>query len=484
MLNPNRQLDSWGPVDGVILYTGFWLLPTAGLSGDRWGEYWPELVGLYERARVSYYWEKAAIETQGAHAIIHAILPDSRRHKLWRAYQKRLTDLRVQAKKISRVTARTPLNTVARSAGQWYETLVDTWSLTNVFELANFAAPAWLRKKISSFVPKDEIDSALEILLAPTRLSFHQQSELELLRLLVAGSGRTLQPRLTAYSQQWHWLANNYYESKKLTASYFHNQVRHLTRAQIKLKIKEIENYTRGQRAHKRQIIKKYSLPPAIAKMADTLAFSIWWQDQRKAVVLWSHTYLDILTRWASQHWHLNFKDILYYTAEEWRDLFTKQALVPGRVIRDRKKFCVVHMHDSRFDIYTGARAKRVMAPILRAGHAQNNRHPINTVSGTAVSRSVGLVTGRVRLLKSAREINKMRSGEILVAPMTSPDYIVAMRKARAIITDVGGLMSHAAIVSRELGIPAVVGTKVATQVLRDGDWVEVDAGRGIVRKM
>ena len=77
-----------------------------------------------------------------------------------------------------------------------------------------------------------------------------------------------------------------------------------------------------------------------------------------------------------------------------------------------------------------------------------------------------------------------MKDGEILVAPMTSPDYIVAMRKASAIVTDVGGLMSHAAIISRELGIPCIVGTKIATQVLKDGDLVEVDANKGIIKKL
>ena len=71
-----------------------------------------------------------------------------------------------------------------------------------------------------------------------------------------------------------------------------------------------------------------------------------------------------------------------------------------------------------------------------------------------------------------------------MVATMTFPNFIPAMEKAAAIITDEGGLLSHAAIVSREMGIPCVVGTKIATQVLKDGDRVEVDANKGIVRKL
>jgi phosphohistidine swiveling domain-containing protein len=79
---------------------------------------------------------------------------------------------------------------------------------------------------------------------------------------------------------------------------------------------------------------------------------------------------------------------------------------------------------------------------------------------------------------------HEFQPGEILLAPMTSPEYVFAMRKAAAVITDAGGLTSHAAIVSRELGIPCIVGTKVATKVFKDGDRVEVDITKGIARRI
>lgn len=95
------------------------------------------------------------------------------------------------------------------------------------------------------------------------------------------------------------------------------------------------------------------------------------------------------------------------------------------------------------------------------------------------ISASPGIGTGRVVILKSPKEINKISTGDVLVAPMTSPDYVPAMKKASAIITDQGGMTSHAAIVSRELGIPCVVGTKVATSTLKEGWIVSVDGKRG-----
>jgi pyruvate,water dikinase len=92
-------------------------------------------------------------------------------------------------------------------------------------------------------------------------------------------------------------------------------------------------------------------------------------------------------------------------------------------------------------------------------------------------------VRGRVKVCAGFKEAAaKIRSGDILVCPMTTPDYVPSMKRARAIITDEGGITCHAAIIARELKIPCVVGTKIATQVLRDGDKVEVDAGKGIIR--
>ena len=92
-----------------------------------------------------------------------------------------------------------------------------------------------------------------------------------------------------------------------------------------------------------------------------------------------------------------------------------------------------------------------------------------------------GMATGVVRVLVSPADASKLQPGEILVAAMTSPDWVPLMRRAAAVITDAGGMTSHAAIVSRELGIPCVVGTRLATSVLHDGMTVTVNARDGTV---
>jgi pyruvate,water dikinase len=94
---------------------------------------------------------------------------------------------------------------------------------------------------------------------------------------------------------------------------------------------------------------------------------------------------------------------------------------------------------------------------------------------------SPGVAGGRVTLVSSMKDVGKVQSGDIMVTKMTNPDMVPAMRKVAGIVTDEGGMTCHAAIVSRELGTPAVVGTKKATSVLKEGQMVTIDGEKGLV---
>ncbi len=99
----------------------------------------------------------------------------------------------------------------------------------------------------------------------------------------------------------------------------------------------------------------------------------------------------------------------------------------------------------------------------------------------TGLAAAPGIVAGRVRVLQSPAEGDTFEAGEILVAPMTNPDWVPVIRRAGALVTDSGGTTCHAAIVARELGVPCVVGARGATAVLHDGELVTVDATNGVV---
>jgi pyruvate, water dikinase len=119
--------------------------------------------------------------------------------------------------------------------------------------------------------------------------------------------------------------------------------------------------------------------------------------------------------------------------------------------------------------------------PVTAAGGQAASGTEPGVVLVQGLAASAGRASGAVRVLQSPDQGDWLQAGEVLVAPMTSPDWVPTMRRAAAIVTDGGGMTCHAAIVSRELGVPAVVGARVATTVLRDGELVTVDGAEGTV---
>lgn len=158
-----------------------------------------------------------------------------------------------------------------------------------------------------------------------------------------------------------------------------------------------------------------------------------------------------------------------------------QRALRTGRVdrvtINRRLRFCVHYCERNREMIFTGAAARKLAR--------EAERRPVGAVTElVGQTACIGLATGIVKIIIRPNDMHKMRKGDILVSIATDPDIVPAMKKASAIVTEQGGVTSHAAIVSRELNIPCIIGTKIATRVLKDGDRVEVDATKGIVRRI
>ena len=120
------------------------------------------------------------------------------------------------------------------------------------------------------------------------------------------------------------------------------------------------------------------------------------------------------------------------------------------------------------------------------AGRPVTTPVPVRAASGgellvRGLGASPGIAAGPVRVLSSPAEGGQLIAGEVLVAPMTNPDWLPTLRRAAAVVTDSGGVTCHAAIASRELGVPCIVGTHDATSRLHDGQEVTVDGTRGTV---
>ena len=211
------------------------------------------------------------------------------------------------------------------------------------------------------------------------------------------------------------------------------------------------------------------------------MSFCIWWQDQRKFYIFRANYYIDLFLKEFSSRSGVDFNDLHYYNYKEILLLIdNKKSVSQNELNKHCQYFLFLHSKKrNSLEYFSGAEVKNFIQPYTEIAVDKN----LTQIKGLVVSRGK-TVTARVKILYTSKEADKIKKGEVLVAPMTSPDYIIAIKKAGAIITDEGGITCHAAIVSRELGIPCIVGTKIATQVLKDGDLVEVDANHGWVRKI
>jgi phosphohistidine swiveling domain-containing protein len=188
-----------------------------------------------------------------------------------------------------------------------------------------------------------------------------------------------------------------------------------------------------------------------------------------------SHAALEKLG-YISKKRGLDYSDAYWLTPDEFLD-FAEGRLSPLQEnIDDRKKAFGLVTVDNENIILTGEKLSDVLNVFL---DKYDNVKEIN-----GISASKGIARGKVKIVLSPFDIYKVKEGDIMVAPETTPDFVPAVQRAKAIITDMGGIISHAAIISREFGIPCVVGTRNATKVLKDGDYIELDANKGTVKKL
>ncbi len=163
-------------------------------------------------------------------------------------------------------------------------------------------------------------------------------------------------------------------------------------------------------------------------------------------------------------------------TPKELGDYFAGNISIEDPEFQGRLPYAVYGLDVASNTVQVIADVDKKLKKVIEAAHDTT----IREFKGSVAFK--GLVKGVVRVVNSESELSKMNEGEVLVSISTNPALMPAIIKCSAIVTDEGGIGCHAAIIARELKKPCVIGTKIATQVLKDGDVVEVDADSGIVR--
>jgi rifampicin phosphotransferase len=163
--------------------------------------------------------------------------------------------------------------------------------------------------------------------------------------------------------------------------------------------------------------------------------------------------------------------DVLHLRLEELEELGDPATLAPAVAERIR---AVVRARSAR-------RAELAGVPLIAPSVLFPGRAPRGDALVSGTPASGGLATGPVRVIRDTADFGRLRGGDVLVCPYTNPAWTPLFQRAAAVVVDTGGIGSHAAIVAREYGIPAVMGSATGTSVLTDGQVVTVDGDTGLV---
>lgn len=275
----------------------------------------------------------------------------------------------------------------------------------------------------------------------------------------------------------YHWLQNDYMVVRRLDERYFLAKIRSLLvdRAEQKQERQDLAD-VRKLKLKQKRLARQLALPVDLVAVIDFLVVLSEWRDARKA-----HSQMaNVIARQFSQAFSARLKVpvrvVEYLFWWEATKLFSPaQARLVSLARKRLKESIFTGNPEAGFTVFYGLKA-RGLHEVLKKTIAQ----------GELRGRSAfpGVVRGQVRLIRDQRDFWKMKRNNILVAPNTRPEYVPVMKLAGAIVTEEGGLTCHAAIVSRELKKPCVVGVQGVMTTLKDGDKVEVDTEKGTVRKI
>lgn len=323
----------------------------------------------------------------------------------------------------------------------------------------------------------DEFDHHWAVLTQVTKMSLRQKKDYAIAKL--AAKSRNLgapavRRRLRQLHKRYCWL-DYQYRGPVTSLEQFESDFKAARRTNSNLELPE-----RLLNVRQKQVTLMHALRfNRRARFLISLAqFVIWQKGYRKDIQYHSFYCYEPLFRELARR--RKFEDwTLTRLLFPWEvEKFIRTGKPPAATLAQRRLFSVLIVHPRRVIVKLGDAARRFWKTLDIPVDFSKSRE----VRGQCAFG--GRARGVVKIVQVPADMEKMRDGNILLSQATSPDLLPAIRKAAAIVTNTGGLICHAAIVSRELKIPCIVGTRNATLIFKDGDKVEVDATKGVIRKL
>ena len=316
----------------------------------------------------------------------------------------------------------------------------------------------YLSGKYSDFEAKGKL-AELQNYYKPSFVNKEDQDLLKLKNL----KGKRLKNGLEKHLEKYYWIMANYAGAEELDVKFFHKRMKQTKEGKSK-----------------RIVIPKLTGDKEYLKFVEQIVEVADWQDHRKINIFKAIYHAQKIVREVARRTKVSVIDIHYLSIFELANLKSLEEIKKmEKVFKERREGCVTWISPNKEIIASGKDFKI----LEKFYHAMKDKEVEGQTAMTFRGNSAnkGKVTGNVCICKSVRDLKKVKEGDIIVASMTRPEFMIALKKARGIITDEGGLTCHAAIVSRELDIPCIIGTKVATKMLKDGDLVEVNANHGVI---
>jgi len=336
-----------------------------------------------------------------------------------------------------------------------------------------------LKEKIGDDAVK--IGEYFNILSSPTCLTIPQKEEIELRKLRIKEIQKKLRPdQLDKHTKNYSYIAFGY-DGPGWSREEIKSRLHALSKRVEKLEKEIIEIKTTPQRIAERQLelVEELRLSKEEKYLFEVLSILGYWKFDRKLINQKSHEMMENFFEELRRRLNLSNPQAKMIAPYEMEEVLVKEK-VDVDLLNERIKLSVALFKGYDYEeVISGSKARKMEKEIEKSLAVDKN---INEIKGTCAYP--GQVKGMVKRVDEEKEMNKFKKGDILISTSTSPKIVPAMKKAGAIVTDSGGITSHAAIVARELKVPCVIGTKIATKVLHDGDNVEVDANQGMVRKI
>ncbi len=319
------------------------------------------------------------------------------------------------------------------------------------------------------------------ILTTPTVKTFVSQLEYDLLKYtkLIKNGEKNSEKIAQKLSEDYGWIPFGYDGLEYWDRAYFTRILKqhHKKHSKnINNKINKIEFNDKNNLRRRNKIVKKYKLTKKQLRLINIINILNIWTDQRKKVASKFHYYYSNIILELEKRYNIPYKNLKYLFSEELTDVKdSRDKILKISNYRIDNEFMLEFKND-KIRIISNKQKDKILKEL-------KNQTEQSNITGMVASRGINnIYQGIVKVLLSPKEGSKIKRGDFLIATMTGPDYIVSMKKAAGFITDEGGITCHAAIVVREMKKPCIIGTKIATKVLKDGDLVEVDADKGVVK--